>query len=201
MAVVAIILSSLFTRGSCGSTARSRESANVLLVLVEHNRVIRHVPLYVNPVFYLTGSETQQPSWFSLMKSPGIDGEAPGRGAVHQLAEELLSRWRMAPQQGLMGEGLLDLAGHPVVGVNHALGHSLVDLQGLPGDQRRDVLLLIQLGAHLREVWCSRAEVRLDVLRGTFRTLSCFRVRRPPLLPAPARLLGPSVPAGVWLRV
>lgn len=56
----------------------------------------------------------------------------------------------MTPQQGLMGEGLLDLASHPVVGINHTLGHSLVDLQRLPGDQGRDVLLLIQLGTHLR---------------------------------------------------
>lgn len=38
MAVVAIILSSLFTSGSWGSTAKSRESANALLVLEEHNR-------------------------------------------------------------------------------------------------------------------------------------------------------------------
>lgn len=56
----------------------------------------------------------------------------------------------MTPQEGLMGEGLLDLTRHPVVGVNHALGHRLMDLQRLPGDQGRDVLLLIQLGTHLR---------------------------------------------------
>lgn len=56
----------------------------------------------------------------------------------------------MAPQQGLMGEGLLDLARHPVVGVNHALGHGLVDLQGLPGDQGCDVLVFVQLGLYLK---------------------------------------------------
>ena len=37
MAVVAIILSSLFTSGSCGSRARSRDSAKALLVLEEQN--------------------------------------------------------------------------------------------------------------------------------------------------------------------
>lgn len=83
-------------------------------------------------------------------QSPGIHGESPRRGDVHQLAEELLPGWRVTPQQGLMREGLLDLARHPVVGINHALGHSLVDLQRLPGDQSRDVPLLVQLGTHLR---------------------------------------------------
>ena len=48
-----------------------------------------------------------------------------------------------------MGEGLLDLARHPVVGVNHALSHGLVDLQRLSGDQSGDVPLLIQLGTNL----------------------------------------------------
>lgn len=56
----------------------------------------------------------------------------------------------MTPQQGLVGEGLLDLACHPVVGVNHALGHGLVDLQGLPGDQGCDVFVFVQLGLYLK---------------------------------------------------
>lgn len=55
----------------------------------------------------------------------------------------------MAPQQGLMRKGFLDPAGHPVVGVDHALCHGLVDLQGQPGDQRRDVPVLVQLSSHL----------------------------------------------------
>lgn len=80
---------------------------------------------------------------------PGIDGEGPGLGTVHQLAEELLSRRRVMPQQGLVRKGFLDLARHPVVGVNHTLSHCLVDLQGLTRDQGCDVLLLVQLGSHL----------------------------------------------------
>lgn len=81
--------------------------------------------------------------------TPGADGEAPGGGAVHQLAEELLAGSWVSPQQGLVGEGLLDLARHPVVGVDHALGHSLVDLQRLAGHQGCDVLVLVQLGSYL----------------------------------------------------
>lgn len=49
-----------------------------------------------------------------------------------------------------MREGLLDLAGHPVVGVNHALGHGLVDLERLSRHQGGDVPLLVQLGTNLR---------------------------------------------------
>lgn len=56
----------------------------------------------------------------------------------------------MTPQQGLMGEGLLDLVCHPVVGVNHALGHGLMDLQGLPRDQGCDVFVFVQLGLYLK---------------------------------------------------
>lgn len=84
-----------------------------------------------------------------LCHSPGVDGESHGLGALHQLIEELLPWRRVSPQQGLVREGLLDLARHPVVGVNHALSHGLVDLQRLSGDQSGDVPLLIQLGTNL----------------------------------------------------
>lgn len=83
---------------------------------------------------------------------PGVDGETSGGSTVHQLAEELLARWWVVPQKSLMGEALLDLAGHPVVGINHTLSHGLVDLQWLARDQSRDVPSLIQLSADLRRM-------------------------------------------------
>lgn len=140
MADVAIILSSLFTSVSCGSTAWSRDSASSLLDLCKEKYIKKNKK---NP-----GHSKRCP--FLSHLSPGVDGEAPGRAAVHQLAEELLAGGRVAPQQGLVGEGLLDLARHPVVGVDHALGHGLVHLQRLPGDQGRDVLVPVQLGSYLR---------------------------------------------------
>lgn len=160
MAMVAIILSSLFTSGSCGSTAWSRESANALLDLEDPEPGV-HVPapLYINMFCHVVGNrhERWRPSLFKLtVNTPGVDGEPPGLAALHQHAEDLLPRLRVTPQQGLMGEGLLDLARHPVVGVDHAFGHGLVDLQVLPGDQGRDVPLLVQLGAHLRTVYAYR---------------------------------------------
>lgn len=87
--------------------------------------------------------------WGADQNPPGVDGEPPGPGRVHQLAEQLLAWLRVTPQQGLVGEGLLDLARHPVVGVDHALCHGLMDLQGLARNQRRDVLVLVQLGSDL----------------------------------------------------
>lgn len=53
------------------------------------------------------------------------------------------------PKQRLMGKGLVDLARHPVVGEDHALGHCLVNLEGLARDQSRDIFFIVQLCTHL----------------------------------------------------
>lgn len=155
MADVAIILSSLFTRGSWGSTARSRDPASSLLDLRTSKQKNKD------------GEGARRPRGGARPNAPpGGDGEAPGRGAVHQRAEELLAGGRVAPQQGLVGEGLLDLERHPVVGVNHALGHALVHLQRLPGHQGRDVLVLVQLEPHLWGGDKGDSSVGVDVLGG-----------------------------------
>lgn len=98
----------------------------------------------------------------------------------------------MPPQQGLMGEGLLDLARHPVVGVNHALGHGLMDLQRLPGHQGCDVLVLVQLGSYLgrRKVSNTCATTLCGGSALAWSNLHPFQLQRPPSLPVGTQASG-----------
>ena len=48
----------------------------------------------------------------------------------------------MEPEEGLSGKGLGNLAGHPMVGHDHALGHRLVDGQVGLGPNVLEALLL-----------------------------------------------------------
>jgi len=52
-------------------------------------------------------------------------------------------------QKSLMWKALLYLACHPVVGEDHALSHSLMDLQRLFGHKGCNVLIFIQLSPNL----------------------------------------------------
>lgn len=68
MAVVAIILRSRFTSGSCGSTARSRESAKALLVLEEQNYLFKYVLL--SSIFSPDGRQSENTAHLVSMVKP-----------------------------------------------------------------------------------------------------------------------------------
>ena len=64
---------------------------------------------------------------------PDVNVPTARAGAALELGKRLVGGGGVASEQGLVGEGLGNLLGHPVVGEDHTFGHGLVDPKVLFG--------------------------------------------------------------------